>query len=409
MLEQMAVETMNIDCSQQERDLDHFKLKRTIVDVEVEDFSDEIELDLEEGVELELESLTLEKRDENLFEPEDIASLESLKQSEYSYFNVDLSTEKNNFLPNLDKTQVEELDHSSMEVVKDEVYEGIAPVSKLVEEIVKDESLFTKTFITEENLDVEVEILESSESETILYDDFRIESEIEDYSDVNKEVNLETCGLIYRLDGGVTTFSVKGVCVDNISQALIELENVDSELWKPLKTQERDVNSLFIFITKTRALAEVISDELLNRRFPVKEDMVCNISDPGFSWWMVDNGSGFNLFFKSFGTDRADRYTRLGPLGDSSIAQKRFSQAEPLFRTFFPVNEFATSDNFFSISSVKENHLSFQIFKDIFVSGVNNTTLEDFPDTSVGRTLFFYFQEMSALREFWLDIESKIG
>lgn len=376
MLEQMAVETMNFDPSMSEGFSDDFRLKNIKIDVEIDNFSDEIELDLESGIELELEALTFEKT----------VDLESIE--------VEVNGEQ----------EVEK------ELIIEENYNLEDQV--LVEETLN-YTLFTEAFENENELDIEVELFDYDIEESTLEDvssiDLISNTEFNNEIDLEADFNLETCGLIYRIDGGVSTFSAKGICVDNISESLLDLENEDHELWKSLKTKDRDVNSLYIFTTKTRALAEVISDELLNRRFPVKEEMVCNISDPGFSWWMEDNGEGFHIFFKSFGTDRAQRYTRLGPLGDSTIAQRRFSQAEGLLRSFFPINEFATSDKFFSISSVKEEHIIFQMFKDLFVSGINDTILEDFPDTTDGRTLYFYFQEISALREFWLDLESKIG
>ncbi len=90
---------------------------------------------------------------------------------------------------------------------------------------------------------------------------------------------------------------------------------------------------------------------------------------------------------------------------DFNVAIMRFKQAESLIRGFFPVNEFACTDKVFSLSTVRPNHLSYRILKDMFVNGINETSMSQFPASSLGRTLYNYFQEVAALRGFWLYLE----
>ncbi len=215
-----------------------------------------------------------------------------------------------------------------------------------------------------------------------------------------------TPGVLFRLDAGVATFCVKGISTPNIADSFNLLKEGNEEIRKELKMKEEsEIDGLLFFETKTVELANAIRENLINRRFPIEEDMVCNISDPGFSWWFNESQSGFQIYFKSHGLNRAEKYLRLGPIGDSSVAIMRFKQAESLIRGFFPVNEFACTDKVFSLSTVRPNHLSYRILKDMFVNGINETSMSQFPASSLGRTLYNYFQEVAALRGFWLYLE----
>jgi hypothetical protein len=85
------------------------------------------------------------------------------------------------------------------------------------------------------------------------------------------------------------------------------------------------------------------------------------------------------------------------------------NQARTLLRSSFPINEFCCDDKSFTVASSKPDHLSFLSFKNIFVEGVNNTQIENFPDNSIGRTLFYYFHELAIVRKFWIEVKTKLG
>jgi hypothetical protein len=221
----------------------------------------------------------------------------------------------------------------------------------------------------------------------------------------------ETPGVIYKIDNGSATFCVRGFSSANIKKTFKELTDLTSSKRPILKLSADDeVGTVLFFETKTFELAEAIREQVINRRFPHQEDSVCNISDPGFSWWLdiSDNGR-FEIFFCSHGINRADKYVQLGPIGDSSIAALRMNQARTLLRSSFPINEFCCDDKSFTVASSKPDHLSFLSFKNIFVEGVNNTQIENFPDNSIGRTLFYYFHELAIVRKFWIEVKTKLG
>ncbi|MBC7427680.1 MAG: hypothetical protein H7336_03650 [Bacteriovorax sp.] len=228
----------------------------------------------------------------------------------------------------------------------------------------------------------------------------------------------ETPGIIYKIDNGASTFCVRGYSTVNIREAFQELKNVDSAKRQVLKLlKDEDGSSVMFFEAKTFELAEAVREQIINRRFPHQEDAVCNISDPGFSWWMdvreaQENGSKqgrFEIFFRSHGINRAEKYIQLGPIGDGGIAALRLNQARTLLRSSFPISEFSCDDKSFTVASQKPDHLSFISFKNIFIEGINNTELENFPDNSIGRTLFYYFHELAIVRKFWIEVKTKLG
>jgi hypothetical protein len=218
-------------------------------------------------------------------------------------------------------------------------------------------------------------------------------------------------GIIYKIDNGSSTFCVRGFSAINISEAFKEIKEQSSSKRIVLKLDKEMMNfdEVNFFETKSYELAEAIREQIVNRRFPHQEDAVCNISDPGYSWWMNILPSGFEIFFRSHGINRADKYIQLGPIGDGGVAALRMNQARTLLRSSFPISEFSCDEKSFTVTSTKPEHLSFISFRNIFLDGINNTEVENFPDNSVGRTLYYYFHELAIVRKFWIEVKSKLG
>jgi hypothetical protein len=261
------------------------------------------------------------------------------------------------------------------------------------------------SFLSEDDTDYLLDLADSliCEDQPVIAESFTQE--------VLAAVYPETPGVIYKIDSGPATFCVRGFSSPNIRNTFKELMDHSSSKRPILKLSlEDDISSVLFFETKTFELAEAVREQVINRRFPHQEDSVCNISDPGFSWWLDASGSGrFEIFFRSHGINRADKYLQLGPIGDGSIAALRMNQARTLLRSSFPINEFCCDDKSFTVVSSKPDHLSFLSFKSIFVEGINNTQIENFPDNSIGRTLFYYFHELAIVRKFWIEVKTKLG
>ena len=242
-------------------------------------------------------------------------------------------------------------------------------------------------------------------SREIKSSDFSFDDEITHIID-EPEVTPKGTGLIYRLEKGVSTFCVRGFPSEDMSEDFEELKDGDNQILEALKIKEaEDMEQVRFFPTESKELAETICDELVNRRFPIQEDVLCNLSDPGFSWWMDEDGDNFQVFFKSHGIHRAENYIRLGPLGDSTIAGNRILKSEAIFRGAFPVGEFVSTDKGFAISTTDATNPNYLMLKNFFLTGENTTTIKTFPSTADGKTLYLYFKEVSVLRSFWLQLE----
>ena len=216
-------------------------------------------------------------------------------------------------------------------------------------------------------------------------------------------------GIIYKIDNNQSTFCVRGFTSINIRQSFEELKKSDSAKRIILKLNPNDdFQALSFFPTESFELAEAIRDQVINRRFPHQEDAVCNISDPGFSWWMNVESDRFEIFFRSHGINRAEKYIQLGPIGDPSVVALRMNQARSLLRSSFPISEFSCDDKSFTVASSKPDHSSFVSFRNIFLEGVNHTEIDNFPDNSLGRSLFYYFHELAIVRKFWIEVKSKL-
>ncbi len=214
-------------------------------------------------------------------------------------------------------------------------------------------------------------------------------------------------GIIYRVDKGTNTFCIRGLATENLHFQIKALKFEDSKL-QLLKASSIEDN-LYFFETVSYEIAETIKDQIINRRFPIIEDSVCNISDPGYSWWMDISNGRFEIHFKAHLINRVERSIKLGPIGDARIAMLRLNQAHALLRSSFPLSEFSCSEKSLVVASEKPDHSSFLAFQDIFLKGINHTSLENFPDNSVGKTLYFYFLELSMIRKFWIEVESKLS
>ncbi|MBY0414454.1 MAG: hypothetical protein K2Q18_09825 [Bdellovibrionales bacterium] len=251
-------------------------------------------------------------------------------------------------------------------------------------------------------------------ADSIIQDEEDTAIETSQIPEVAAEIYPKSPGIIYRIDSGPSTFCVRGYTTSNIQDAFFELQDQSSSKRPILKLgHTEDTTHVKFFETKTFELAEAVREQIINRRFPHQEDAVCNISDPGFSWWMdvsAEAGHGrFEIFFKSHGINRADKYIQLGPIGDGGVAALRMNQARTLLRSSFPISEYSCDDKSFSVASQKPDHLSFISFKNIFLEGINNTELENFPDNSMGRTLYYYFHELAMVRKFWIEVKAKLS
>ena len=78
--------------------------------------------------------------------------------------------------------------------------------------------------------------------------------------------------LNYDIEAGINTFIIKKV---------------------------EDKETAKTFEVSSRKYLDLIVQVLFNKRFPYQEELVFNISDPGYSWWLEECENGLNIFLNS--------------------------------------------------------------------------------------------------------------
>lgn len=216
-------------------------------------------------------------------------------------------------------------------------------------------------------------------------------------------------GILYVPEFGGSTFCIRGVSTDSISRTYKELVSGSPRLQKKFKNTEFNLSKISFFETKSFELAETVADQLINRRLLFNEEFVCNISDPGFSWWLDIEQDGFKVYFRSFGVDITESCIKLGPIGDRLVASLRWKQVHDYLSQFISFSEFSIDDAslVIKVDDPKEPH--FMKLKELFTFGDSEGLFDELRETPSGKTLYYYFLELETVRSFWLKIEEKLA
>ena len=169
------------------------------------------------------------------------------------------------------------------------------------------------------------------------------------------------------------------------------------------------------FSTETRNQAEHVHARMGQRRFPRREEDVCNLSDPGFSWWMESSQGHFTLFGKMNWVKEG--LVRLGPLHDMNLAAPRWTELAALL-VFLPIPlEVSTEVSRFQMSASHEHAWLVEEFRNVFTKGeVSNELREMFvilgkrgATNNQLESCWYFLQESAAARKFWLQIQSQLN
>jgi len=220
-------------------------------------------------------------------------------------------------------------------------------------------------------------------------------------------------GLLYHIQKSSLVFVVRTFVSKSIREDYRQIMD-HPENYPSLRlledAQKGMTERLRFFLVENPYQAEIIHDQLNNRRFPINEEAMCNLSDPGFSWWLTKKPLGFQLSFTlSVGLD--EESIKLGPLGDHQLALKSFQDfAEMMSHAELPMNV-QNETNRVLFEEAEEFLL--EELKDLFEFGVVNNGLRDLfkvlayklKDHSTLETTWFYLQELAAMRRFWIQIQ----
>lgn len=213
----------------------------------------------------------------------------------------------------------------------------------------------------------------------------------------------ESEGIVYWIIEQENTFLLNGFSADNLQKTgRLLIDGQDGILPKEKEQSFLDANKIYFLETKSNALSEMVSDQMLNRRFPYKENQVFNIGDPGIDWWLRDNGSSSEIFFNSQRAGDHDNLVCLGPIGDPNIAVHRFNSSLDLINNVFGHNYLISKEK----SIVVNNSQSFM--SELFIDGSFDLELIDFGVSTKSKTLFYYLKELALSRKLWMNISHSL-
>lgn len=258
-------------------------------------------------------------------------------------------------------------------------------------------------FLTQETFNL------NTQDEILADDDFRNEflfghSNEEITEEINPIEYPQKCGLVFNIVKSSSTFSLRGVITDNISDTFEAALCGDKSTLKALRIDENEVAQSLYYEVENLDVAQVLYDQIFNKRFPLEEDLICNISDPGFSWWYQRSDDAIRINFKSHKLEGNGQRLKLGPIGDVCIASILFGRLEKLLENKMGLLEYNISEKHFIIKPKDRFHKIFDELTNLFEEGELDRDAQLLRD--LDGTLKLYLNELAVIRKFWLNVES---
>lgn len=230
------------------------------------------------------------------------------------------------------------------------------------------------------------------------------------------EVIPATPGVLFHLEHQGGTFIVRTMPSAQLAQS-VEQITAHPEDFPTLRLIYEDQVQLHLlkwFACETLEEAEVIHKRLGHRRFPLREEDVCNLSDPGFSWWLEAKAGSFILHCK-MGLLR-ENLVRLGPLADAQIAPHRWNELASLMAHLPLGVDVSNEGSRLTMSSTGQDGWVVDEFCRVFIEGKISTELTDIfrllgrrgVPAGLLETSWFFLKEMSVVRQFWIEIEERL-
>lgn len=228
-----------------------------------------------------------------------------------------------------------------------------------------------------------------------------------------EEVNAEipsTPGILYHIQKNKGIFVLRLMKSKNLRADFTDVTESPENYPSLRLINGNEITTPKFFMMDNEFQAEVICDQLHNRRFPVNEELMCSINDPGFSWWLKPLDQGFQICFStSLGID--DRCIKLGPLGDQRLAIKNFQTLELLI-TSAGLNLEVTNE-IGRVSFRDPGAFLSEELKDLFELGIVGEGLVGLFKMLAKRLKnhqdlegsWLYLQELASVRRFWIQVQ----
>lgn len=206
-------------------------------------------------------------------------------------------------------------------------------------------------------------------------------------------------GLIYRVDRSGQTFVIRILLSEDLAFNLKDLSdnpesypslrliNADAELLNQVHHFECDLTS-----------AKQLKSLFGGKRFPIKEEDVLNVSDPGYSLWMKED-EGIEIFFKLSQISDMNDLIKLGPIAEVEDLLPELDQNRDDLHKFFEIQELALSPSSFKIRAMKT-----PAFKDFIKFLKTGEIKSEFDELIQNSEMGVIFKRLANARKFWIEI-----
>jgi hypothetical protein len=245
--------------------------------------------------------------------------------------------------------------------------------------------------------------------EFLVEETFRINGQ----KDVPRPIIPQSPGVLYHMQDGAAVFAVRTLVVDDVAEgcALVLAHPEEYPSLRLLEDNGDPESRLRWFSTETRDIAQHLHERVGQRRFPKHEADVCNLSDPGYSWWLETAASSLRLHGKLHRV--RDGVTCLGPLHDVNIGALRWGELSKLLPKL-PVDvEVEIGSAKFGLASEGAPWLV-EEFTRVFSTGDVSQELRELfrlmgkrgGDPTALESCWFFLQEAAAVRRFWRELQT---
>ena len=231
----------------------------------------------------------------------------------------------------------------------------------------------------------------------------------------------EVPGFFYHLQKKESTFVIRVHPCENLK---LEYKNIvkHPNLYPTLRLLEDEgevEEKLQYFECDLFNIAKNIRFHLGNKRFPIYEDRVFNVSDPGDSWWLAIGEDDLNIHFKLSQTTNISNLIKLGPLGDSVELMRTFSKLYGYFNLLFQVEDYSSGHGQVHIKAQDQQNLNFRHFKQLLLTGETSHEFWDYlRDLELKyqnhemvksiRKANYLMMELAFTRHFWKTIQEQL-
>tara|TARA_B100000925_G_scaffold289318_1_gene271926 strand:+ start:3149 stop:3955 length:807 start_codon:yes stop_codon:yes gene_type:complete len=238
--------------------------------------------------------------------------------------------------------------------------------------------------------------------ENYFCDEISLEDPIKSEAQIIVEEKVDSAGVAFFIDKSSGSFCLRGAAFSS-SKVLSDREVLEAE-----NHRFHRADSIHWFTCDSFSQAQIIVDQMMNRRFPFEDEAICNISDPGASWWLHKTNDSLKIFFKSMG--RKGEFEKIGPLGDSEIAKYRWKKASNFFSNIDESISLECEENCIAVNlnKIDKKGRTLACFEELLKRGENNFKSNSFNDSLEHKTLFLYLTELAAIRKFWILVEQKL-